>query len=98
MNIDEVIKQYPTNVPIPVVAQLLGKSVGYVYTGLQHGRLPFGSAVKPSLEWSYHVPPLALKAYLEGERVMTTPEVISRVVEMTVAKLQEEQLEQEAGA
>ena len=89
MTIDEIIQKHPLNVPVPVAADLLGKSQMYIRTGLQNGRLPFGSAVKTSSQWSYHIPPLALKAYIDGDRVMTTPEIIEMVVRHTLAVQQE---------
>ena len=89
MTIDEIIQTYPANVPVPVAAELLGKGQMYIRTGLQNGRLPFGSAVKLSSQWSYHIPPLALQAYIDGERVMTTPAIIERVVLLTLAAQQE---------
>lgn len=94
MDIDKVIEQYPHNVPVSVVAKLLGKGTMYVCTGLQYGRLPFGSAVKISSQWSYHISPLALKAYINGERVVTSPEIVEQVVLRTL----EAQRELAAGA
>lgn len=82
--IDEIIQKYPDNVPVPVAADLLGKCQMYIRTGLQTGRLPFGSAVKTSTQWSYHIAPKALKSYMEGERVLTTPEIIEQVVLRTL--------------
>jgi len=89
MNINEIIEKYPHNVPVPVAAELLGKGQMYVRTGLQNGRLPFGSAVKISSQWSYHISPLALKAYMDGDRIVTSPEVIERIVLSTLAAQQE---------
>ena len=36
-------------------AQLMGKSMEFVRAGLRHGTLPFGSAVKMSSRWTYHI-------------------------------------------
>ena len=47
-------------------AELLGKTPQFVRVGLQQGRLPFGTAVKFSKRWSYHISVDALKKYLEG--------------------------------
>lgn len=82
--IDEIINEYPDNVPVTVAADLLGKSQMYIRTGLQNGRLPFGSAVQTSSHWSYHIAPKALKAYVVGDRVLTTPEIIEQVVLRTL--------------
>lgn len=82
--IDEIIMEYPDNVPVPVAAELLGKCQMYIRTGLQTGRLPFGSAVQTSSHWSYHIAPKALKSYIDGDRVLTTPEIIEKVVLRTL--------------
>lgn len=89
IDLDYVLQNYPQNVPVTVTAELLGKSQGYIRTGLQGGRLPFGSAVKLSSQWSYHISPLALKAYIEGERVVTSPNIIEAVVLRTLAAQEE---------
>lgn len=60
------------NVPPSVASEFLGKSPMWVYRGLQYGRLPFGVAVKGEKEWSYHIPPRRLIAYVNG----TLPQVI----------------------
>ena len=38
------------NIPIQIVAELIGRSQQYVRIGLQQQRLPIGSAVKMSSE------------------------------------------------
>lgn len=87
--IDEIMQEYPNNVPVPVAADLLGKCQMYIRTGLQTGRLPFGSAVKTSTQWTYHIAPKALKSYMNGDRVLTTPEIIEQVVLQTLEAQQE---------
>lgn len=52
------------NIPIDIVAQILGKSKQFVRVGLQEQRLPIGSAVKTSTEWNYHVSYELLKQYV----------------------------------
>ena len=37
------------------VASLMGKSTQFVRVGLQNGKFTFGSAVKLSSRWSYHI-------------------------------------------
>lgn len=49
------------------VAEKMGKSEQYVRIGLQQNRLPFGSAVKLSTKWSYHIAPKLFYEYLGGE-------------------------------
>lgn len=46
------------------VAEKMGKSEQYVRIGLQQNRLPFGSAVKLSTKWSYHIVPKLFYEYL----------------------------------
>lgn len=36
-------------------AKRLNKSEQFIRIGLQHGRLPFGTAVKVSNRWNYHI-------------------------------------------
>lgn len=43
------------NLKILEVAEKLEKSQQYVRVGLQRGILPFGSAVKMSSKWTYHI-------------------------------------------
>lgn len=57
------------SIPIQVVAEILGKSPQYVRIGLQMQRLPIGSAVKMSTEWSYHISYELLKNYIGIERL-----------------------------
>lgn len=58
------------NIPISVVADLLGKTQQYIRIGLQQQRLPIGSAVKMSSEWTYHISYELLKNYIGIERIL----------------------------
>ena len=49
-------------------ATLMGKSVQFVRIGLQRGAFNFGSAVKLSSRWSYHISPKLFYEYLNGKR------------------------------
>lgn len=57
------------NIPISIVADILGKTQQYVRIGLQQQRLPIGSAVKMSSEWTYHVSYELLKNYIGTEKI-----------------------------
>lgn len=57
------------NIPVEVVAELIGKSKQFVRIGLQEQRLPFGTAVKTSSQWTYHISYELLKAYVGEERI-----------------------------
>jgi len=50
----EITQDGCVNVPIPVVAALMGKSRAWVMQGLQDGVFPWGYAVKMK-KWSYFV-------------------------------------------
>lgn len=52
------------NVPVSMAAQKLGKSEQFVRVGLQRNRLPFGTAVKLSSRFSYHISPKLLDEYI----------------------------------
>lgn len=62
-------------IPIPIVADLLGKSQQYVRIGLQNQQLPIGSAVKMSSMWSYHISYELLKNYVGEERIKMYEEI-----------------------
>ena len=47
-----------------ITAKILNKSVQFVRKGLQSGRLPFGTAVKTSSHWTYHISPKLLAEYI----------------------------------
>lgn len=51
-------------VTVRKAAELLGKSEQFVRIGLQKGSLPFGTAVKMSGRWSYHISEKLLKEYI----------------------------------
>jgi len=48
-------------------AMLLGKNEQYIRIGLQQGRLPFGTAVKTSSCWDYHISRAKVYDYLGYE-------------------------------
>lgn len=50
------------------VASLMGKSTQFVRIGLQKGSFTFGSAVKLSSRWSYHISPALFYEYLNGKK------------------------------
>jgi hypothetical protein len=47
-------------------ARKLNKSPEYIRVGLQLGRLPFGTAVKVSSKWSYHISDKLFNEYIGG--------------------------------
>ena len=57
------------NIPINVAADLLNKSPQFVRIGLQNQRLPIGSAVKMSSQWTYHISYEMLKNYIGIDRI-----------------------------
>jgi len=57
------------DIPIYIVAEILGKSKQFVRLGLQQQRIPIGSAVLTSSEWTYHVSYELLKNYVGIERI-----------------------------
>ena len=67
----EVVNKSQTNRPnisIKEAAGRLGKSQQFVRVGLQKQILPFGTAVKLSTQWTYHISPKLLDEYI-GEEV-----------------------------
>lgn len=53
---------------IQEAAKLLNKSEQYIRLGLQNERLPFGTAVKTSSKWSYHISKGAFERYMKEGR------------------------------
>lgn len=63
MNQDETIN-LEKNLPIRKAARLLGKSEQFIRIGLRNKRLPFGTAVKLSTQWTYHISPRLFYEYI----------------------------------
>ena len=63
------MKEYK-NIPVQVVADILGVSPQFVRVGLQQKTLPIGSAVKLSTKWTYHISYELLKNYIGEERLL----------------------------
>ena len=57
------------NVSPNEAAEIIGSSPQFVRIGLQQGRLPFGTAVKMTSNWVYHISLKLLKEYIGKERV-----------------------------
>lgn len=57
MTREEVIEQYPKNLPVTVAAKIMGKSYMCVAMGLRKQRFPWGYAVYCTSEWSYYINP-----------------------------------------
>lgn len=55
-------------ISVKEAATLMGKSVQFVRIGLQRRAFNFGSAVKLSSRWSYHISPELFYEYLNGKR------------------------------
>ena len=51
-------------ITIKEASSILGKSLQFVRVGLQRGILPFGTAVKISSRWSYHISPKLFYEYV----------------------------------
>lgn len=58
------------NIPVKVVAEILGVSEQFVRIGLQQKTLPIGSAVKLSSKWTYHISYKLLKEYIGEEKLL----------------------------
>lgn len=55
-------------ISVSEAASLMGKSIQFVRIGLQRGSFNFGSAVKLSSRWSYHISPELFNEYINGKR------------------------------
>lgn len=63
----KLVDTYPKNVPVSIAAELMGVSPQFLRIGLRNKRFSFGSAVKMSTHWTYHISPLSLMSYLGAE-------------------------------
>ena len=52
------------NMSVREAAEIMGVSPMFVYIGLRNGRFPFGSAVKTSSQWTYHISRAAFERYM----------------------------------
>ena len=52
-----------------IAGKIIHKSTQYIRKGLQSGRLPFGTAVKISSHWTYHISPKLLAEYIGEENL-----------------------------
>lgn len=55
------------NIKVADAARLMGKSQQFVRVGLQRGLLPFGTAIKMSSMWTYHISPEKFCEYMGSE-------------------------------
>ncbi len=51
-------------VSIQKAAKIMGTSEQYIRIGLRNNRFPFGSAVKLSTQWTYHISPKPFYEYI----------------------------------
>lgn len=51
-------------ISIQKAAKIMGTSEQYVRIGLRNNRFPFGSAVKISTQWTYHIAPKPFYEYI----------------------------------
>lgn len=54
----------PQKITIQKAAEIMGKSQQFVRVGLQEGILPFGTAIKLSSMWTYHISPKKFYEYI----------------------------------
>lgn len=51
-------------ISIQKAAKIMGTSEQYIRIGLRNNRFPFGSAVKLSTQWTYHISPKPFYEYI----------------------------------
>lgn len=51
-------------ISIRQAAEIMGTSEQYIRIGLRNNRFPFGSAVKLSTQWTYHISPKPFYEYV----------------------------------
>lgn len=75
------------NMTVKEVAKIMDKSEMFVRIGLRENRFPFGSAVKGSSTWSYHISRRAFERYMNGDITVNNDEIVKDVVKGIVAKI-----------
>lgn len=68
-------------ISIAEAAEMMGTSKQYIRIGLQRGQLPFGTAVKLSSIWTYHISPQKFYDYLGMRKEKAPKEVQVPVVQ-----------------
>jgi len=65
--IERILEDKPmttrTRISVKETAQLMGISEQFIRIGLQEKILPFGTAVKLSTRWTYHISPNLIEKY-----------------------------------
>ena len=75
------------NMTVKEVAKRMGKSEMFVRIGLRNNSFPFGSAVKGSSTWSYHISKKAFERYMLGISNIDTDELVKDIVDGIVNKI-----------
>ncbi len=52
------------NMSVKEASQLMGKSEQFVRVGLRNNKLPFGTAIKLSSQWTYYISPKLFHQYV----------------------------------
>jgi hypothetical protein len=61
---NEQILTKEKNITVKKAAEMMGKSEQFIRIGLRNNRLPFGTAVKLSTHWTYHISPQLFYEYI----------------------------------
>lgn len=61
---NEQILAKEKNITVKKAAEMMGKSEQFIRIGLRNNRLPFGTAVKLSTHWTYHISPQLFYEYI----------------------------------
>lgn len=59
------------NITVKKAAEMMGKSEQFIRIGLRNNRLPFGTAVKLSTQWTYHISPQLFYEYIGLIKIKT---------------------------
>lgn len=60
------------SVSVKRAALLMGKSEQFIRVGLRNNRLPFGTAVKLSTQWTYYISPKLFYDYIGYKEIPKT--------------------------
>ena len=84
-----ILEDYPSNVPVAVAAEIMGKPVSFVQYGLENGTLRFGCCSKNKIN-AFHISPAAFVRYMEGRDDLDIRGLLDALAEETAKKAAKE--------
>lgn len=77
---EALLEEYPDSLPVSVAAKTMGKPSNWLYMGIEHGTLPFGSYARDK-RCSFHISTQAFVRYMRGDLMTPSREIIDKAAE-----------------